>query len=170
MHSQFLWQTSGCWWFDAFFQSDIFFYKKLVYEKLALRSLNFEYFLFFSIKRVSSIKISILFILRSREVTRFLIKKQSVCVFSRSSRFSESMTLQDLLHNILVTLQFVDYYISMQCYYISMQLIGWSFCYISSRALLHFYAAFLLHFYASFITFLCRYYISMQAYYISMQV
>ena len=62
------------------------------------------------------------------------------------------------------------YYISMQCYYISMQLIGWSFCYISSRAMLHFYAAFLLHFYASFITFLCRYYISMQGYYISMQV
>ena len=60
--------------------------------------------------------------------------------------------------------------ISMQCYYISMQLIGWSFYYISSRALLHFYAAHLLHFYAKFIIFLCSYYISMQAYYISMQL
>ena len=67
-------------------------------------------------------------------------------------------------------MQFVSCYISSQGYYISMQLIGWSFCYISSHALLHFYAAFLLHFYASFITFLCRYYISMQGCYISMQV
>ena len=73
-------------------------------------------------------------------------------------------------HSVSLIVQFVSCYISSQGYYISMQLIGWSFCYISSRALLHFYAAFLLHFYASFITFLCRYYISMQGCYISMQV
>ena len=29
------------------------------------------------------------------------------------------MTLQDFLHNISVTLQYVNYYISMQCYYIT---------------------------------------------------
>ena len=73
-------------------------------------------------------------------------------------------------HSVSLIVKFVSCYISSQGYYISMQLIGWSFCYISSRALLHFYAAFLLHFYASFITFLCRYYISMQGCYISMQV
>ena len=43
-----------------------------------------------------------------------------------------------------------------------MQLIGWSFCYISSHALLQIYAAFLLHFSTNFVTNLWRYYISRQ--------
>ena len=105
----------------------------------------------------------------------------AACLFAKSSRFSRfksRWSLRDYSrffgwsqhHYVSFTVRFVSCYISRQGYYISMQLIGWSFCYISSRVLLHFYAAFLLHFYASFITFLCRYYISMQGCYISMQV